>query len=110
MGCVVPAPWPAAWHAPRTSLDHAIFEVCHAGRFDRSDLLKPKVRQAEIVEQTLAAPEKERNQRDVHLVNQPGGQILLRDICSAGEYDVLPLGRLARVPVPQPTSRTDSPS
>ena len=64
-------------------------EVRHLGRDNRAHQFKAVQLVADAVEQPLAAAEQRRRQIDLHLVHQPGGEVLLRGTRSAGQRDVL---------------------
>src|SRR5437867_12406399 len=68
-----------------------------AGRLDGPNLLELQLRVTQVVEEAGAAAEKKRHDGDLHLVHQPGGEVLLRDACAASERDVLAPGGLPRL-------------
>src|SRR5437762_11904935 len=65
-----------------------------ARRLDRTDLLQLEVGVTEVVEEALAPSEQARDDRELELVDQPGGHELLDDAGSAPDRHVLPGCRL----------------
>src|SRR3954469_4473049 len=70
-------------------------EVRDARRLDRVHLLELDLAVPEVVEQSLAALQEDRGDREVDLVDQAGGEILVGDGRPAGEHDVAVPGRRA---------------
>jgi hypothetical protein len=58
--------------------------------------LVPVWRFCEVVEEPLTAAEQQGRVRQMHLVDQPGAQLLLDRGDATGEPHVLPVGRLVR--------------
>jgi hypothetical protein len=57
------------------AVDDAVRDVGDARRLDRADLLEVEV--ADILKEPRAGTEQDRDQVQLELINQPGGQVLL---------------------------------
>ena len=64
-------------------------EVSHFWRRDRAYVLEPVKIVADAVEKPLTATEERRHEADVHLVYEPGHEILLRGTRASGKRYVL---------------------
>src|SRR6188508_3287344 len=82
---------PRAWLA-----NDAVLEVRDTGRLDRPDLLELDVR-ADAVEESRPAAQENRDDVDLELVHEPGGQVLVDDVRAAADEDVLVAGCLPRL-------------
>ena len=58
----------------------------YAGRLDRARLLDLEV--ADVLEQPLAVPEQDRDEVQLELVDQPGGQVLLDQVGASCEQRI----------------------
>jgi hypothetical protein len=68
----------------------AVLDVGDAWRLDRAHLLDLEV--ADVLEQPLAVPEQDRDEVQLELVDQPGGQVLL-DHAGASSEQHIPAAR-----------------
>jgi hypothetical protein len=75
-------------------LDRPIADVGDSGSVDGIDLLEPWRLRTQVLEQPLAGAEEDRDQGDVEFVDQPGDQVLLKQVGPAGQGDVLVPGRV----------------
>jgi hypothetical protein len=75
-------------------LPDAIFEVRHSGRFDHPNLFELELGIAQGFEQAGAVAQEEGGHGDIHLVDQPGGEVLLDDVGAARDRHVLAAGCL----------------
>ena len=78
---------------PGSDLTDAIAEVRDAGGPDHAGELELDRRALEVVEQPLAGAEEDRDHVDMHLVDQPGLQVLLDDARPTAQRHVLVAGR-----------------
>src|SRR5436309_6919206 len=69
----------------------AVLDVRDRGRGDHLDRLEGEI--ADVLEQPLACPERDRDDVEVELVEQAGGEVLLHGACPAGDLVVLVAGR-----------------
>src|SRR5215216_4054370 len=88
---------PGVAHVPATRLrpplTHPVLDVGGGGRGDDLDRLQLRV--ADVLEQPLAATEHDRDDVEVELLEQAGGEVLLDRVGAAGDQDVLLAGRRA---------------
>ena len=68
----------------------------HAGSLDHPEQFELHVR-ADAGEEARAATEEDRDDVELHLVHQPGGQVLVDDVGASADEDVLVAGGLARL-------------
>src|SRR5882757_4557755 len=67
-----------------------------AGRLDRPDLLELDLSVPEVVEEASAVHEQHRNDVELELVHEPRRQVLLNDLGTAPEPDILTVRGLVR--------------
>src|SRR3982074_3160395 len=84
-----PRPRKARSRGLRASLHHFQSEVCGARCLDRTEPPQFDPLRIETLEEPDSAAEEYGDQVDVHLVQQPGLQILPHDVRSAPDTDVL---------------------
>ena len=72
-------------------MQHAVAHVRDGRRGDHLDLLQRRV--ADVDQQPLAGTEHDRGDVQVHLVEQPGRQVLLHGLRAAGDATFCPPGR-----------------
>src|SRR6476661_540953 len=73
---------------PACSVDDAVPDVRHRGGLHDSRHLERRSLAAEPVEESDAVAEEEWSDVDLDLVHEPFPQVLLGDVCSAGDLDV----------------------
>ena len=59
---------------------------------------KTELRQVKVVKQMLAAPEQDGRDREMHLIDEPGAQILANGRDAAAEPHILAFRRAASMP------------
>jgi hypothetical protein len=84
-----------AYGRPELRLDDAVLDVGDTGRLDRPYLLDFEV--ADLLQKPLASTEQDRGDVELELVDQPGGEVLLRDVGTSPEQYVLAVGGLSRL-------------
>ena len=77
---------------PREPVHDAVGEVGHAGRLDHARALKPDLRAPEVVEQPGPVSKEDRDDVELHFVDQPCLEVLLSDVRATAQADVLIAG------------------